>query len=325
MKRRKLGNAGLEVSELGLGCMGMSWAYGTPNRAEAIATIHRAIALGVDFFDTAELYGPYTNEELLGDALAGRREEVIIATKFGFNLDDGVVRGVNSHPKQIRKVCDASLKRLKTDRIDLFYQHRVDPAIPIEEVVGTVGELVDKGKVRYIGLSEANSETLRKAHRTAPISALQSEYSLWERGLDADIIPAARALGIGIVPYSPLGRGFLTGQLKSFEDLAADDYRRNDPRYQGENFAKNLKLVQVITRIAARHDALPAQVALAWVLAKGEDMVPIPGTKRVKYLEQNVEATQLKLDPVDIEELDSLSATTVGARYDAGRMAMIEQ
>jgi len=325
MKRRKLGNAGLEVSELGLGCMGMSWAYGTPDRAEAIRTIHRAIALGVDFFDTAELYGPYTNEELLGDALVGRREEVIIATKFGFNLDDGVVRGVNSHPRQIRKVCDQSLKRLKTDRIDLFYQHRVDPAIPIEEVVGTVGELVDKGKVRYIGLSEASSETLRKAHRTAPVSALQSEYSLWERGLDAEILPAARALGIGIVPYSPLGRGFLTGQVKSFEDLAPDDYRRNDPRYQGENFVKNLQLVRVITRIAARHDALPAQVALAWVLAKGEDMVPIPGTKRVKYLEQNVEATQLKLDPVDIEELDSLSATTVGARYDAGRMAMIER
>lgn len=325
MKRRKLGNAGLEVSELGLGCMGMSWAYGTPDRAEAIRTIHRAIALGVDFFDTAELYGPYTNEELLGDALVGRREEVIIATKFGFNLDDGVVRGVNSHPRQIRKVCDQSLKRLKTDRIDLFYQHRVDPAIPIEEVVGTVGELVDKGKVRYIGLSEASSETLRKAHRTAPVSALQSEYSLWERGLDAEILPAARALGIGIVPYSPLGRGFLTGQVKSFEDLAPDDYRRNDPRYQGENFAKNLQLVRVITRIASRHDALPAQVALAWVLAKGEDMVPIPGTKRVKYLEQNVEATQLKLDPVDIEELDSLSATTVGARYDAGRMAMIER
>lgn len=325
MKRRKLGNAGLEVSELGLGCMGMSWAYGTPDRAEAIRTIHRAIALGVDFFDTAELYGPYTNEELLGDALVGRREEVIIATKFGFNLDDGVVRGVNSHPRQIRKVCDQSLKRLKTDRIDLFYQHRVDPAIPIEEVVGTVGELVDKGKVRYIGLSEASSETLRKAHRTAPVSALQSEYSLWERGLDAEILPAARALGIGIVPYSPLGRGFLTGQVKSFEDLAPDDYRRNDPRYQGDNFAKNLQLVRVITRIAARHDALPAQVALAWVLAKGEDMVPIPGTKRVKYLEQNVEATQLKLDPVDIEELDSLSATTVGARYDAGRMAMIER
>lgn len=324
MKRRKLGNAGLEVSELGLGCMGMSWAYGTPDRAQAIATIHRAVALGVDFFDTAELYGPYTNEELLGDALVGRREEVLIATKFGFNLVDGAVRGVNSHPRQIRKVCDESLKRLKTDRIDLFYQHRVDPGIPIEEVVGTVAELVDKGKVRFIGLSEANSETLRKAQRTAPVSALQSEYSLWERGLDFDIIPTARELGIGIVPYSPLGRGFLTGQIKKFEDLSLDDFRRNDPRYQGSNFAKNLKLVQVIAQVANKHDALPAQVALAWVLSKGDDMVPIPGTKRVKYLEQNVEATQLKLDPVDIEELDSLSATTVGARYDAARMAMID-
>lgn len=324
MQRVKLGKH-LEVSRLGLGCMGMSWAYGTPDKTESIKTLHRAIALGIDFLDTAEMYGPYKNEELLGEALVGRRDEVILATKFGFNLENGVANGANSHPKHIRKVCEESMRRLRTDYIDLFYQHRVDPKIPIEEVVGTVGELVDAGKVRFVGLSEANSETLRKAQRTYPVACLQSEYSLWERGVEEDILPTLRELGIGFVPYSPLGRGFLTGEIKSIEDFPADDYRRTDPRYQGKNFAQNLKLVAVIKEIAARYDALPAQVALAWVFAKGEDMVPIPGTKRIKYLEQNVEALDLKLRDADMQELDGLSAMSAGPRYDERRMSLIQK
>ena len=318
-------STGLTVSRLGLGCMGMSWAYGSPDRAESIKTLQRALALGIDFLDTAEIYGPYTNEELLGEALAGRREEVILATKFGFNIEAGVINGANSHPKHIRRVLDESLKRLRTDYVDLYYQHRVDPKIPIEEVVGTVGELVEKGKVRHVGLSEANSDTIKRAHATFPIAVLQSEYSLWERGVEADILPTLRKLGIGFVPYSPLGRGFLTGAIKKFEDIPESDYRRTDPRYQGSNFAANLKLVAVIEEIAKRNGATPAQVALAWVLAQGEDMVPIPGTKRVKFLEENVEALNLQLSASDMEELNGLSQSTAGPRYDERRMAMIQR
>ncbi len=318
-------STGLTVSRLGLGCMGMSWAYGSPDRAESIKTLQRALALGIDFLDTAEIYGPYTNEELLGEALAGRREEVILATKFGFNIEAGVINGANSHPKHIRRVLDESLKRLRTDYVDLYYQHRVDPKIPIEEVVGTVGELVEKGKVRHVGLSEANSDTIKKAHATFPIAVLQSEYSLWERGVEADILPTLRKLGIGFVPYSPLGRGFLTGAIKKFEDIPESDYRRTDPRYQGSNFAANLKLVAVIEEIAKRNGATPAQVALSWVLAQGEDMVPIPGTKRVKFLEENVEALNLHLAASDMEELNGLSQSTAGPRYDERRMSMIQR
>lgn len=318
-------STGLTVSRLGLGCMGMSWAYGSPDRAESIKTLQRALALGIDFLDTAEIYGPYTNEELLGEALAGRREEVILATKFGFNIEAGVINGANSHPKHIRRVLDESLKRLRTDYVDLYYQHRVDPKIPIEEVVGTVGELVEKGKVRHVGLSEANSDTIKRAHATFPIAVLQSEYSLWERGVEADILPTLRKLGIGFVPYSPLGRGFLTGAIKKFEDIPESDYRRTDPRYQGSNFAANLKLVAVIEEIAKRNGATPAQVALSWVLAQGEDMVPIPGTKRVKFLEENVEALNLHLSASDMEELNGLSQSTAGPRYDERRMAMIQR
>lgn len=318
-------STGLTVSRLGLGCMGMSWAYGSPDRAESIKTLQRALALGIDFLDTAEIYGPYTNEELLGEALAGRREEVILATKFGFNIEAGVINGANSHPKHIRRVLDESLKRLRTDYVDLYYQHRVDPKIPIEEVVGTVGELVEKGKVRHVGLSEANSDTIKRAHATFPIAVLQSEYSLWERGVEADILPTLRKLGIGFVPYSPLGRGFLTGAIKKFEDIPESDYRRTDPRYQGSNFAANLKLVAVIEEIAKRNGATPAQVALSWVLAQGEDMVPIPGTKRVKFLEENVEALNLHLAASDMEELNGLSQSTAGPRYDERRMSMIQR
>lgn len=318
-------STGLTVSRLGLGCMGMSWAYGSPDRAESIKTLQRALALGIDFLDTAEIYGPYTNEELLGEALAGRREEVILATKFGFNIEAGVINGTNSHPKHIRRVLDESLKRLRTDYVDLYYQHRVDPKIPIEEVVGTVGELVEKGKVRHVGLSEANSDTIKRAHATFPIAVLQSEYSLWERGVEVDILPTLRKLGIGFVPYSPLGRGFLTGAIKKFEDIPESDYRRTDPRYQGRNFAANMKLVAVIEEIAKRNGATPAQVALAWVLAQGEDMVPIPGTKRVKFLEENVESLDLHLSASDMEELNGLSQSTAGPRYDERRMAMIQR
>ena len=316
-------STGLTVSRLGLGCMG--WAYGSPDRAESIKTLQRALALGIDFLDTAEIYGPYTNEELLGEALAGRREEVILATKFGFNIEAGVINGTNSHPKHIRRVLDESLKRLRTDYVDLYYQHRVDPKIPIEEVVGTVGELVEKGKVRHVGLSEANSDTIKRAHATFPIAVLQSEYSLWERGVEVDILPTLRKLGIGFVPYSPLGRGFLTGAIKKFEDIPESDYRRTDPRYQGSNFAANMKLVAVIEEIAKRNGATPAQVALAWVLAQGEDMVPIPGTKRVKFLEENVESLDLHLSASDMEELNGLSQSTAGPRYDERRMSMIQR
>lgn len=325
MEYRYLGNAGLKVSAVGLGCMSMSWAYGTPDEAEGIRTIHRALDIGVNFLDTAEIYGPYTNEVLVGKALKGRRDKAVVATKFGFNIENGVACGANSHPKHVKEVVDQSLKRLAIDYIDLYYQHRVDPKIPIEETVGAMSELVEAGKIRYLGLSEAGPETLKRACREHQISALQSEYSLWERGLEERIIPCARELNIGIVAYSPVGRGFLTGEIKSFEDLPADDYRRSDPRYQGENFAKNMELVGLVKKVANKHGVTPAQVAIAWLLMNGTDIVPIPGTKRVKYLEENSAAFALKLDKQDLESLDALAGRTAGERYEPRRMAMIER
>ncbi|MDQ5932991.1 MAG: Aldo/keto reductase [Cyanobacteriota bacterium erpe_2018_sw_21hr_WHONDRS-SW48-000092_B_bin.40] len=322
---RKLGQQGLEVTALGLGCMGMSWLYGTPDRLESVRTLKRAIALGINFFDTAEVYGPYDNEELLGEVLRGRRDDVIIATKFGFDISMREVIGVDSHPRNIKRACEDSLKRLNTDYIDLFYQHRVDPGIPIEEVAGTMGELVEQGKVRYIGLSEASAENIRKAHRTFPLTCVQSEYSLWERSVEERVLPTLRELGIGFVPYSPLGRGLLAGQIKNVDQFEESDYRRNDPRYQGDNFSKNLKIVNEVKHLARRYEASPAQMALAWLLQKGQDIVPIPGTKKVKYLEENVEALELELSGEDLEELDAISRLTAGARYEPARMERIDQ
>lgn len=324
MQYRELGNQGLKVSAVGLGCMSMSWAYGTADEAEGIKTIHRALDLGVNFLDTAEIYGPYTNELLIGRALKGKRERAVVATKFGFKIENGAISGPNGHPKNVKEVAEASLKRLGVDHIDLYYQHRVDPKIPIEETVGAMSELVEAGKVRYLGLSEAGPETLRRACREHQISALQSEYSLWERGIEERIIACTRELGIGVVAYSPVGRGLLTGQIKSFSDLPEDDYRRSDPRYQGDNFAKNLKLVEHVKRIAAKYGATPAQVAIAWLLQMGNDIVPIPGTKRVKYLEENTAAIELKLETADMENLEELAQRTSGERYEARRMALIE-
>lgn len=334
MQRRLLGTQGLEVSAIGLGCMGMAGVsgmkamYGAVDMDEAVATLHRAIDIGIDFFDTAEVYGPYINEELVGRALRDRRDEVVIATKFGFRLVDGRPQGTDSTPANIRKVCDDSLKRLGIDVIDLFYQHRVDPAVPIEETIGAMAELVTAGKVRFLGMSEAAPETLRRAHAVHPISALQSEYSLWERTVEPDILPTCRALGIGFVPYSPLGRGFLTGQVQRAEAYPEGDYRRNDPRYQGENFDTNMRAVAAVKVIAARHGATPAQVALAWLLHQGDDIVPIPGTKRRDRLEENAGAAALRLTAEDLAELDSAAPVggTAGARYgSAAMMAMVRR
>ena len=304
MQRRKLGTQDLEVSAIGLGCMGMAGVagmqamYGAVDVDEAIATLHHALDLGIDFFDTAEVYGPYINEELVGRALAGRRAEVVIATKFGFRIVDGRPQGVDSTPANVRKVCDESLKRLGTDVIDLFYQHRVDPDVPIEETVGAMAELVAAGKVRFLGLSEAAPETLRRAHAAHPISALQSEYSLWERTVEPDILPVCREPGIGFVPYSPLGRGFLTGQVRRAEDYDEGDYRRNDPRYQGTNFDANMRAVAVVKTIADRHDATPAQVALAWLMARPGITAPIASATSVRQLEELAGAAALALlDP----------------------------
>ena len=323
MQQRKLGTQGLTVSALGLGCMGMSNAYGAADDAESVATIHRAIDLGITFLDTAEIYGPFVNEELVGRAIAGRREQVVVATKFGFVVD-GPTRGVDGSPANVKRVADASLGRLKIDTIDLYYQHRRDPKVPIEETVGAMAELVTAGKVRYLGLSEVGADTLRRADAVHPISALQSEYSLWERGVEADVLPALRELGIGFVPYSPLGRGFLTGAL-DVENLGTDDWRLTNPRFSEANARSNQRLVDIVKTIAERRRATPAQVALAWVLAQGNDIVPIPGTKRVKYLEDNAGAVDVTLTPDDLRELDALKSAVAGERYDPSMMQLIER
>jgi aryl-alcohol dehydrogenase-like predicted oxidoreductase len=327
MNRRTLGSQGFEVSAEGLGCMGMSWAYGAGDESSGEKTIHRALELGVTFLDTAEVYGPYVNEELVGRAVAGRRDEYEIATKFGFriNPDDPTDRGTDGTPENVARVCDESLRRLGTDHIDLFYQHRVDPNVPIEETVGAMGELVAAGKVRFIGLSEAAPETIRRAHATHPLSAVQSEYSLWTRDPEDEVLPTLRELGVGLVPYSPLGRGFLTGQIRSIDDLAEDDWRRSNPRFQGEAFAENLRLADRVAELAEGIGATPAQVALAWVLAKGDDLVPIPGTKNPERLEENAAAVDLELSEPQVAELDAaVSRDAVrGARYDDSGMAML--
>jgi aryl-alcohol dehydrogenase-like predicted oxidoreductase len=330
---RTLGTQGLNVSAIGLGLMGMSQAYGTPEQRderESIATIHRAIELGCTFLDTAEAYGPYANEELLGRALhqlSGARDRVIIATKFGFTFGESGVAGVDSRPAHIREVVDASLRRLQTDRIDLLYQHRVDPAVPIEEVVGTMADLVREGKVRFLGLSEAGVQTIRRAHAVHPISALQSEYSLWERNLEPHIIPLLRELGIGLVPFAPLGRGFLTGDVRRAEEYPEGDYRRGDPRYQGANFDANARAALAVRELATRKGVTAAQIALAWVLQKGDDFVPIPGTKRRRYLEENVAAAEIRLT---LDEMSALEAALApekisGPRYGERQMAQVDR
>ncbi|TIP63378.1 MAG: aldo/keto reductase [Mesorhizobium sp.] len=329
--RHKLGSQGLEVSAIGLGCMGMSQAYGPADEAESIATIHRAIELGCTFLDTAEVYGPFVNEELLGRALKDRRDQVTIATKFGFRIVDGKQAGTDSRPDHIREVVDASLKRLATDRIDLLYQHRVDPAVPMEDVAGAVGELVAEGKVRFFGLSEAGLANIRRAHAAHPVSALQSEYSLWERNLEPEIIPALKELGIGLVPFAPLGRGFLAGDVKRAEDYPQGDFRRGDPRYQGENFDLNVAAAAAVRDIAAAKGVKPGQIAIAWLLAKGPDfgidIVPIPGTKRRTYLEENVAAADITLDATEMLGLDmALTPDKVsGPRYNERTMSLVDR
>lgn len=327
LKKRQLGSQGLEVSMIGLGCMGMSQSYGPADENESIATLHRAIERGCTFLDTAEVYGPYQNETLLGRALAGRRDQVTLATKFGFNIVDGKMSGTNSRPEHIREAVDGCLKRLRTDRIDLLYQHRIDREVPIEDVAGVVADLVKEGKVLYFGLSEAGVRNIRRAHAVHPVTAVQSEYSLWERNLEQDVLPVLRELGIGLVPFSPLGRGFLTGRVKRAEDYPASDMRHNDPRYQGENFDANLRAAQTVHEIAGALGAKPAQVALAWILHKGNDIVPIPGTKRREYLEENIAATNIALSPEQMKQLDQALAPeqVAGERYPQRLMAMVDR
>ncbi|HEX2769359.1 MAG TPA: aldo/keto reductase [Geobacteraceae bacterium] len=328
MEQRKLGTQGLVVSAQGLGCMGMSDFYGQRNEAESVATIHRALELGVSLLDTADMYGPFTNEELVGKAIKGKRKKVIVATKFGIvRTSDPNYRGVCGRPEYVRSACDASLMRLKSDHIDLYYQHRVDPDVPIEETVGAMADLVTAGKVRFIGLSEAGVRTIRRAHVVHPITALQSEYSLWSRDPEDEVLPALRELGIGFVAYSPLGRGFLTGQLKSPDDFAADDYRRLSPRFQGENFTRNLELVERIKAIAERKGITAGQLALAWVLAQGDDIVPIPGTKRRKYLEENTAAGAVVISEAEKAEIAEAlpKGAASGERYPAAAMTTIDR
>ena len=326
MQQRRLGQEGLEVSALGLGAMGMSAFYGATDDEESTATIERALELGVTFIDTADVYGPFTNERLVGRAIAGRRDEVVLATKFGNELDeDGNRVGISGKPDYVRRACDASLERLGVDHIDLYYQHRVDPEVPVEETWGVMKELVEAGKVRHLGISEAAPGTIRRAHAVHPITALQTEYSLWSRDVENEILPTVRELGIGFVPYSPLGRGFLTGQIQSPDDFAEDDFRRTSPRFQGENFGKNLELTARVREIAEAKGVTPGQLALAWLLAQGEDVVPIPGTKRRPYLEENVGAAEVELAREDLRRIDEAAPVGVasGERYDEANMRAV--
>jgi aryl-alcohol dehydrogenase-like predicted oxidoreductase len=327
MDRKRLGSQGLEVSAQGLGCMGMTHAYGVSDEQSGLETIQRALELGVTFLDTAEVYGPYTNERLVGRAVSGRRDEVEIATKFGFVIDpeDPSARRVNGRPENVRRSCDGSLDRLGVDHIDLYYQHRVDPDVPIEETVGAMAELVQTGKVRCIGLSEAAPETIRRAHATHPLTAIQSEYSLWTRDPEDEVLPLLRELGIGFVAYSPLGRGFLTGRIRSMDDLPQDDWRRTNPRFQEDALRENLRLADTVKELADQHQVTPAQLALAWVMAKRDDIVPIPGTKRVKYLEENVGASEVLLSEEDVAALDEAVSpeAVAGGRYADRDMALL--
>jgi aryl-alcohol dehydrogenase-like predicted oxidoreductase len=325
MQQRSLGSQGLVVSALGLGCMGMSEFYGSTQESESIATIHRALDLGVNFLDTADMYGPFTNEQLVGKALHGRRDRVILATKFGIERHADGTRSINGKPEYVRAACEASLRRLGVDYIDLYYQHRVDKSVPIEETVGALAQLIQQGKVRYLGLSEASPTTIRRAHVVHPISALQTEYSLWSRDPEDEILPTLRELGIGFVAYSPLGRGFLTGTIQSPDDFEAGDFRRFNPRFQGENFHKNLALVQKVLALAAEKGVTQSQLALAWVLAQGQDIVPIPGTKRRSYLEENVAAVSISLSMKDLRLLDEIAPKGVAAGERYPDMSVIDR